>query len=174
VARDDYDPRVYNPQKDAYETLGVTSDASKKDIKKALRRKVSDSHPDVNKSEESHQITVDLNNARDHLIENRGEYDLHREKYIRKSTGTGDDEGHMPESAQSDSEASDHDDEGHMPESVQSDEISFQGLCAVPIAVVIVSLFYFVLIPLSVDKLMGWDTYPRQGIDPIDWVRRWF
>ena len=155
MARDDYDPRVYNPQKDAYETLGVTSDASKKDIKKALRRKVSDSHPDVNKSEESHQITVDLNNARDHLIENRGEYDLHREKYIRKSTGTGDDEGHMPES-------------------VQSDEISFQGLCAVPIAVVIVFLFYFVLMPLSVDKLMGWDTYPRQGIDPIDWVRRWF
>ena len=176
----------YDFQKDAYETLGVPTDAQEEDITWAYRRKVRDFHPDVNESEESHQTTVDLNAAYEQLIRNgvegRAEYDRERAEYLKRSAGTGDSEGRRPESDQQRAEhlkrsAGTGDSEGRRPESGQSDSEAAdacKGLCALAGGLVIVFLFYTVLLPLSMDKLMGWDTYPRDGIDPIDWVLRWF
>ena len=62
---------------DFYELLGIKRDATKEEIKKAYREMAKKYHPDVNKSKDSNQIIISLNEAKSTLLndEKRKEYD---------------------------------------------------------------------------------------------------
>lgn len=64
-------------QKDLYETLGVSRDATESEIKKAFRKKARELHPDVNKSENAEEEFKQLNEAYDVLSDSkkRAQYD---------------------------------------------------------------------------------------------------
>lgn len=64
-------------QKDLYEILGVSKDASESEIKKAFRKKARELHPDVNKSANAEEEFKELNEAYDVLSDSkkRAQYD---------------------------------------------------------------------------------------------------
>ena len=63
--------------KDLYEVLGVSRDASESDIKKAFRQKARKLHPDVNKAPDAEDRFKELNEAYDVLSDpqKRAQYD---------------------------------------------------------------------------------------------------
>ena len=64
-------------QKDLYEILGVSRDASEAEIKKAFRHRARELHPDVNKSANAEEEFKELNEAYDVLSDahKRAQYD---------------------------------------------------------------------------------------------------
>lgn len=64
-------------QKDLYQILGVSKDASESEIKKAFRKKARELHPDVNKSANAEEEFKELNEAYDVLSDSkkRAQYD---------------------------------------------------------------------------------------------------
>lgn len=70
-----------------YELLGISSDASDVEIKKAYKNQMKKWHPDVNKTDDAVDMSIKLNEAKDTLLddEKRKEYD----RYLRyKSNST--------------------------------------------------------------------------------------
>ncbi|HDP74061.1 MAG TPA: molecular chaperone DnaJ [Candidatus Woesearchaeota archaeon] len=65
--------------KDYYDTLGLSKDATKEDIKKAYRKLAKQYHPDLNKSEEASKKFKEVNEAVSVLLddEKRKQYDLY-------------------------------------------------------------------------------------------------
>lgn len=75
---------------DYYDLLGVTKDATEEEIKKTFREKVKMYHPDVNKSEDAHNIMITLNDAKEILLDplkrERYDYDLAMEEDLKEDT----------------------------------------------------------------------------------------
>ncbi len=86
-------------QKDLYEVLGVSRDASEAEIKKAFRHRARELHPDVNKSANAEEEFKELNEAYDTLNADRGNGDgqawdadygdgtTYRHNYSRNNSG---------------------------------------------------------------------------------------
>ena len=60
-----------------YELLGVSSDASSEDIKRAYKIQMKKWHPDINKDSEAVSMSMKINEAKDTLLDEvkRKEYD---------------------------------------------------------------------------------------------------
>jgi curved DNA-binding protein CbpA len=162
----------YDNSTDLYDLLGIAPNASSEDIQAAYLRAAAYWHPDRNKSENALEMMVRVNEARSKLTDStkRAVYDQDRGQGFRQQPGpSGSQRAHSSSGA-----SGTGDSEGRRPESDQGDSEVSSWIVPIAIGLVVVLLFYFVLLPLSVDKLLGWDTYPRDGIDPIGWVRRWF
>ena len=74
-------------QKDLYEVLGVSKNASQDEIKKAYKRLARKYHPDVNKTAEAEEKFKEINNAYSVLgdEEKRAKYDMHGHNFFQQN-----------------------------------------------------------------------------------------